>query len=638
MQNIKTKISAFFQKVSSSKFFQAVKNFIKVHKVWSLIIAVLIIFLGYFGFSKLFASESTIQYTFGRVSRGSLVVSVSGSGQVSTLSKVSIKPNTTGQTQTLGQIISVKVQNGDTVKAGQVVAILDGKNALQTLNQAKASVTSAQASYNKLTNGLTDSQSLSLNNSITSAQTSVDNAKQNILIQLKGAYTSASNAVYLNTDSFFADPTNSNPEISVSGVSFNNQVLEYSINQERIKVGEILNNWRDIIKTQTASDDLVTTINNAISNLNTIRNYFDDMTTLFALNSLSSDQNGQSTLNSAKNTAASARSSMDSSISSLTSTLQSYNNSLFQLQEAKSNLAVQQEPPSKDDSAVSKANLDNAEANLANAEVAYASRIITAPFDGQIGGLTASIGQQVSSSDSLGTLITSEKVIGVTLNEIDAAKVSAGNPVTITFDSLPNVSITGKVSYIDPLGTVSQGVVSYSVQISMDEQNDQIKTGMTATVAIVTTQHTNTLIIPASAITTTGGKKYVLVADISSSTEQTQLGNFNRAISTRKNFATSTFASTSRQFGSSSKISSSITTQYPVIRVEITTGISNDTSTEVLSGLTEGQLIVTKKSTVTSSSAKKTSASTATTNSRGGFGIGGFGGGTVSGSMMMREN
>jgi len=617
-------------------FCNKIKLFAKLHKIWSAIIAVIIIIVLYFLYTTVFPTATTVQYTFGRVKKGDLVISVAGSGQVSTLSKVSIKPNTTGQTQTLGQIISVKVQNGDSVKAGQIVAILDGKNALQTLNQAKASVTSAQASYDKLVNGLTDSQLLSLNNTITSAQTSLDNTKQNILIKLKSAYTSAANSVYLNTDPLILNPLSVNPTLSVDGVSFLNQQLENDVDQGRYNVGSILDNWKNKIDSQTTSDDLVLSLNTAISNLNVVRNYFDNMTMLFGVYSIGSNSTAQSAINSDKGIAASARSSIDSSISDLTSTLQSYNSAVFSLQQAKDNLAIQQKPPLADDLAVSQANLDNTKANLANAQTAYDSRIITAPFDGQIGGLTASIGQQVSSSDSLATLITAEKVINVTLNEVDAAKVSAGNTVAITFDSLPDLSLTGSVSFIDPLGTVTQGVVSYSVQIKMDSQNDQIKTGMTAIVNIVTTTHANTLIIPNSAITTTGGKKYVLVADTSSSTMQNFVGNFNNSSSTdtfstssRRNFASSTLASstgtsTGRQFRNSTQ---GISIQFPVTQVEITTGLSNNTTTEVLTGLTEGQLVVTKKTTVSGATAKST-ASTATTNTRGGLG-GGFGGGAA---------
>jgi RND family efflux transporter MFP subunit len=625
------------KKIYDNSFFTKVLAFVKAHKVWSAIIIIAIIITCYFSYSKIFANGTTIQYTFGKVAKGDLVVSISGSGQVATLSKVSIKPNTTGQTQTLGQIISVRVKNGDTVKAGQIVAILDGKNALQTLNQAKSSVTSAQANYNKVLNGLTESESLSLNNTLTSAQTSLDNSKQNILIKLKSAYTTASNLIYLSTDSFFENPMIS-PVLTISGVNFISQELQNDVNQGRYSIGPILSNWREKIKTQISSDDPVASINSALSDLTVMRNYFDDMSTLFALYSVASDSTGQSLLNTDKSTASGARGSIDSLISDLTSTLQSYNNTVFTLQQAKDNLALKSKPASADDLAVSQASLDNAKATLANAETAYAARIITAPFDGQIGGLSAEVGQQVSSSDSLGTLITSEKVINVTLNEVDAAKVSAGNPVTITFDSLTGVSLTGYVSYIDPLGTVSSGVVSYSVQIKMNEQNNQIKTGMTASVSVITTKHSNTLIIPTSAISTSGGKKYVLIADTSSSNIQSSGNSFNTSSSTRnfasttrKNFASSSRATSSRYTENFSVDNANVTansaTQYPVISVEITTGISNNINTEILSGLSEGQLVVIKKATVSANTTTtKTSAASATTNTRGGFGeMGGAG-------------
>ena len=594
----------------------------KKHKVLVSVAMIILILIGFYSYKKINIANGETTYEFGKVSRGDLVVSVSGSGQVSTLSKVSLKPNTTGQTQTLGQIISVKVKNGDYVKAGQVVAILDGKNALQTYNQTKASLVSAQANYDKVVSGLTESELISLNDSIKSAETSLNNSKQNILLSLKSAYTTVSNLFYLSTDSYFSDPMSTSPLLTISDVTFFSQQLENDVNQGRYGLGFLLNTWRDKVKTQSlltvasTTDQYVTeSINSTLSDLNTIRNYFDDMTTLLSLYSSALSTTGQTSINSAKSAASSARSSVDSLISSFTSSLQSYNNLITSLDQARENLRLEQKPPEEATLATAQASLDNAKANYANAIEAYNSRIIIAPFDGQIGGLTAEVGQQVSSSDSLGTLITAEKVINVTLNEVDAAKVSAGNPVTITFDSLPNLSLTGNVSYVDPLGTATQGVVSYSVQIKIKEQNDQIKTAMTASVSINTTEHPDTLIIPTSAISTVGGKKYVLIADTSTSTDL--------ASSSTRVFSSSTRQTSSRPMGNLSvnntKTISNVTSQYPVKSVEITTGISNNTMTEVLSGLSENQLIVIKKTT-SSNTAAKTSAASATTNTRGNFG------------------
>jgi len=639
LSNIKSKID-----------FSKIKKYILGHKLISAIAATIIIYVIYFTYTKITTPASATQYVFGKVQRGDLVVTVAGSGQVATLSQVTIKPQTTGQAQTLGQIISVKVQNGDFVQAGQVIAILDGKSALQSLNQAEASVASAQASYDKLVNGPTASDLQSINNSLTNDQVSLTNLKQNIAIQLKSAYSEASNEVYIDTDPYFIDPTNVDRSFSVPGITFSSPQLINNITNGRDRIDSMLTSWNTEINnlSNTAtSSDIIAALNDSIENLNTLRSYFDDMTTLFSVYSNSQTTSGQSAINSGKSTASSARGNMDSSISNLTSELQSYNNAILKLQEDQQSLAFQTAPADPDDVIVSKAQLDNAKANLATAQQTYDSRIITAPFAGQIGGLNAQIGQQVSSSDSLGTIITAQKVVNVTLNEVDAAKVSAGDPVTLTFDALPNVTLNGQVSYLDPLGTVSSGVVNYDVQVGIDDQNNQIKTGMTATAEIVTTTATNTLMIPTSAITTSGGKEYVLVETNSSSTLGAGMSSSTFSAAARAGFASSTYgygsttASTTRKFrnaSSTGQYGNTATGSTPVAnasvtQVQITIGISNNTETQVLSGLTAGESIVVR--TITGASTTKTAAASATTRTTGTGGAtravtgGGFGGGAV---------
>jgi multidrug efflux pump subunit AcrA (membrane-fusion protein) len=625
-------------RLPSKNFFLKAGLFASKYKPLTILVAIVLVSTGSYFYNKSHNTSAASQYVFGKVSRGDLIASVAGSGQVATLSEVDIKPQTIGQTQTLGQIISVNVKNGDVVRAGQIVAVLDGKAALQSLNQARSSVESAQANYDKLVGGPTDIDLQSLKASVQNAQLSLQNAKQNILIKLLSAYTSASNSVYLSTDQFFTNPMGGNPSLSIDGVSFNNQQLEVNVDAGRLSVGNILVNWKTEVNNAATSSDLVSLLNNAINNIKTIRSYFDDMANLFSSYSLSFSASGQSAIGSDKNAASSARSSMDSSISDLTSILQSYQSAQNNLDQSQTSLALKVAPPNQDDVTVSKSQLDNAKANLANAEQTYSSRIITAPFDGQIGGLTAQVGMQISSSDSLGKLITPEKVVNVTLNEVDAAKVKKGDVVTLTFDALPDISIPGHISYLDPLGTVSQGVVSYGVQISMDQQNDQIKTGMTASAAIITDSRSSVLYIPSSAITTRGNRKFVLVTDSSTTTtatssvptDQAQVSSNTVSMSATSSARRFRNSSSTRTYGQYNNASMGVvvdsTQSATVHQVEITTGLSNDISTEVTSGLTEGEDIVIR--TVGATTAKS-AASSATTNTRRAGGIGGFGGGAV---------
>jgi len=105
---------------------------------------------------------------------------------------------------------------------------------------------------------------------------------------------------------------------------------------------------------------------------------------------------------------------MVSAINDMVSNLQSYNNAVTNLNQTNTNYKLKTEPISKDDITVAQSQLDNAKANLVTAQETYDSRIITAPFSGQIGGLSAEVGQTVSSSEVLGTIITPQKVVNIT--------------------------------------------------------------------------------------------------------------------------------------------------------------------------------------------------------------------------------
>ncbi len=503
---------------------------------------------------------------------------------------------------------------------------------------AKASVAIAQANYNKLVNGPTAIDLESINNSIESSQNTLENTKQDILIKLRSAYVSASTAVYINTDSFFVGPNSLIPALSITNVNLLNQDLQSKVEMGRANVGTILQSFKDGIAGESSSSDLVSDLNKYISDLNQFSTYFSNMTDLFSNYTFAGNSTAQSLINTDKSAANSAQSSVNSAISDLTSALQSYKSEILSLQQSENNLGLKTATPSGDDLTVSKSSLDNAEANYQNALSNYESRIIRAPFDGQIGGLNAQIGQQVASNDSLGKIITQDRVVNILLNEVDATKVGANNPVILTFDALPGISVNGHIKYVDPLGVVTQGVVNYSVRVSIDDKNDSIKTGMTASAEITTITHQNVLMVPNSAIITKNGRKFVSVL-AASSTMQNQndfasgtrmFGTSTRNFSGRYGMGSSSdyFGSTTSRMGMSSssyfgsstrrmRNSSSTTALSGVTgttnQIEVEVGISNNIDTEILSGLSEGQVIVVR--TITGGTATKTSAAQATSRS-----------------------
>jgi HlyD family secretion protein len=209
--------------------------------------------------------------------------------------------------------------------------------------------------------------------------------------------------------------------------------------------------------------------------------------------------------------------------------------------------------------------VDDAQKILDDAKDELAKYTIYAPFSGTIASVSVEKGDAVSTATTLGSIITQSKIAKISLNEVDAANVKVGQKVTLTFDAIEDLSITGRVIEVDSVGTVSQGVVSYGVEISLDTQDDNVKPGMTVSATIITEVKQDVILVSSSAIKTSNGKSYVEAMETATSTIPSQQ--------------------------------------------IVETGISDDTSTEIVSGLKEGDIIVTKTSTGTSSKTTTTKSS-----------------------------
>jgi multidrug efflux pump subunit AcrA (membrane-fusion protein) len=76
----------------------------------------------------------------------------------------------------------------------------------------------------------------------------------------------------------------------------------------------------------------------------------------------------------------------------------------------------------------------------------------------------------------------------VSLSESDISSVKVGQIATVSLSALSGVELGGKVTSISPLGSSSDGVVSYDVGITIYQYNPKVLPGMSATATIVTGQ------------------------------------------------------------------------------------------------------------------------------------------------------
>ncbi|OGC46439.1 hypothetical protein A2V49_02805 [candidate division WWE3 bacterium RBG_19FT_COMBO_34_6] len=201
------------------------------------------------------------------------------------------------------------------------------------------------------------------------------------------------------------------------------------------------------------------------------------------------------------------------------------------------------------------------------------SPTIYAPISGVITGLSQQEGsvipaQAVSSStqtlsQNIANITTSNyPIVSVAMTEIDIPKVQVGAKATLTFDAYPDKTYTGKVFCINTTGLVSSGVTSYPVTINLDTENPEIYANMSATANIIIETKDNVLYVPVSAVQDQNGQSVVREL------KDDQL-----------------------------------------VFIAVVTGISSDTYTEIVSGVNEGDEVVTSVITQTTGSTNSGSAS-----------------------------
>lgn len=228
--------------------------------------------------------------------------------------------------------------------------------------------------------------------------------------------------------------------------------------------------------------------------------------------------------------------------------------------------------------------LKSAQANLDVASYNYrlASPDILAPVSGTVGSINVVAGMVLGSSSqqSSGSSTSSSNRVGVivfegtpiasfNISEVDIPKVKEGQKATITLDSIADKTFTGKVIAVDRIGTSSNGVINYPVLIQFDNNSPEILPNMSASVNIILDTKADVLKVPNSALINSNGSYSV------------------RALINGKENT-----------------------------VPVETGLSSDTETEIVSGLKEGDVVIT--GTVSSNSSQSQNRSTSPFGSFGG--------------------
>lgn len=193
--------------------------------------------------------------------------------------------------------------------------------------------------------------------------------------------------------------------------------------------------------------------------------------------------------------------------------------------------------------------VDVARANLEAAKLSLEKATIVAPFDAVVADITIAEGKEVSTmtyANPAISLVDPSKIeMSGVIDEIDIAQVKLGQETDIILDALPDKELRGKVTFISQIGTVEAGVVGYDTTVTLENPDEELRDGMSATAEIILDRRDDVLLIP------------------------------NRAIR-----------------GSLTNPVVVVVTDGQVEERQATLGLSDGISTEVLSGLNEGERVV----------------------------------------------
>ena len=133
---------------------------------------------------------------------------------------------------------------------------------------------------------------------------------------------------------------------------------------------------------------------------------------------------------------------------------------------------------------------------------------LVAPMDGVVLTKNVEIGESITSgvsSFNAGTVVftvadVSKMIVKAGVNEVDIGKIKVGMPVKVTLDAYPKVKFQGRIDRIAPAVRIDDKVRVFDVEIRLDAQGRELRSGMTANIEVAGEQKAKVLTVPVESV------------------------------------------------------------------------------------------------------------------------------------------
>lgn len=447
-------------------------------KKWLIVIGTIVLVAvgGFFGYQRISSSrqvtaeEPTLQTA--TVSRGDIVLTASGSGNLLPATEVSLGFSTSGT------LLELSVQVGDKVEAGQVLARIDDTEAQANVTQAEINLRQAELDLADLTAEVDAAELAAAQANLASAQAELEDltapptaeeleAARNNLISAQEA---------LNTLLAGPDPQ--------------------EVEEARMALEQAKNSlWaaqmsRDATQNETARKQAEIQVANAEMAVRKAEMNYEAVLAGPTEEEIAAARAKVATAQAQLNELEKGPTEEELAVAKA---------KVAQAQAALDELLAGASPEELE---LAQLNVENARRKLASVQADLEGTVIKAPFAGVVTAVDAEVGETVGTSAIITLASMENPLVRFWVEESDLGSVAGGNPVNITFEALPDYTFTGKIIRVEPTLVTVGNTSAIQIWASIDLTGQQVNLlfGMTAEVEIVAGEARNALLVPVEAL------------------------------------------------------------------------------------------------------------------------------------------
>ena len=490
------------------------------------------------------ASAGGDEITTAEAKKGSISVVISGTGTVEANDQYDIT------SLTEGEIISDYFEEGDVVEKGALLYSIDTSDIQNNISKSQLSVDNASSNYQS---ALEDAANLNVKSPVSGTVTKVYvKVGDNVTAGGKIADVIDNGTMKLIVPFIAEDAASLHTGQSVS-VKLDSSFYETTGTITKITSGEIINSYGAAVK-------------NVVISVNNPGSIKEGDTATAVAGGVAGSDSGTFEYNASETITA----EVGGKVNSLNITAGD--------KISKSAVAVQLTSDSVSKSVKERSNsLKDAKLSLENQYDNLEDYSIKAPISGTVLQKNYKAGDKIdrsSNSDSKALAVIadlSRLLFTMNVDELDVSKIQVGQEVDITVDAIEDVTYTGYVDYVSLIGTSTNGVTSYPVTIVINEP-DNIIPGMNVSANIVVESKVDILTVPVSAVQR-GNMVFVKSDDKTAKTDEKQADGEEK---------------TDGKTDGKPKMNAA-PDGFKAVKVE--TGINDDNNIEIVSGLSEGDVV-----------------------------------------------